>query len=45
MPFALGGAARRVKSTVRDDLFEAKGKLKVQSLRVDERVWTPEGKR
>ena len=30
---------------VRDDLFEAKGELKVQSLRIGERVWTAEGKR
>ena len=31
------------KVVLSDDLFEAKGELKVQSLRIGERVWTPEG--
>jgi hypothetical protein len=30
---------------MRDDLFEAKGELKVQSLRIGELTWTPDGKR
>ncbi|MGB7976172.1 MAG: glycosyl transferase family 36, partial [Roseiarcus sp.] len=30
---------------VRDDLFEAKGELKVRFLRIGETTWTPDGKR
>ena len=30
---------------LRDDLFEVKGELKVQSLRIGETTWTPDGKR
>jgi hypothetical protein len=30
---------------VRDDLFEAKGDLKVQSLRIGKSTWTPDGNR
>ena len=41
----LGVEQQDGRVAVRDDLFEAKGELKVQSLRIGERVWTPEGKR
>jgi cyclic beta-1,2-glucan synthetase len=41
----LGVEQQDGRIAARDDLFEAKGELKVQSLRVGERVWTPEGKR
>jgi hypothetical protein len=30
---------------LRDDLFEAKGELKVLSLRIGDKTWTPDGKR
>jgi hypothetical protein len=30
---------------LRDDLFEAKGELKVESLRIGATTWTPDGKR
>ena len=32
------------QTTVRDDLFEAKGELKVQSLRIGESTWTRDAK-
>ena len=32
------------RATVRDDLFEAKGELKVQSLRIGESTWTRDAK-
>ena len=41
----LGIEQRGGKLMLRDDLFEAKGELKVQSLRVGEATWTAEGKR
>ena len=40
----LGIEQRDGKIALRDDLFEAKGELKVQSLRVGEATWTAEGK-
>ena len=40
-----GWSSRTADVVLSDDLFEAKGELKVQSLRIGERVWTPEGKR
>ena len=39
----LGIEQRDGKIALRDDLFEAKGELKVQSLRVGEATWTVEG--
>jgi hypothetical protein len=30
---------------LREDLFEAKGELKVRSLRIGEATWAPDGKR
>ena len=48
-PHALGGLRllgieqRDGKIALRDDLFEAKGELKVQSLRIGEATWTPDG--
>jgi cyclic beta-1,2-glucan synthetase len=41
----LGVEQQDGRIAARDDLFKAKGELKVQSLRIGERVWTPEGKR
>ena len=41
----LGIEQRDGKIALRDDAFEAKGELKVQSLRVGERTWTLDGKR
>ncbi|HEY1781856.1 MAG TPA: glycosyl transferase family 36 [Roseiarcus sp.] len=41
----LGVEQREGRIALRDDLFEAKGELKVESLRVGEQVWTPEEKR
>ena len=41
----LGVEQQDGRIAARDDLFEAKGELKVQSLRIGERVWTPDGKR
>ena len=41
----LGIGQHEGQVVVRDDLFEAKGELKVQSLRIGAPVWTPEGKR
>jgi hypothetical protein len=44
--YALLGVAQQDGGVaLRDDLFEAKGELKVQSLRIGETTWTPEGKR
>ena len=44
--YALLGVEQRDGQVVlRDDLFEPKGELKVQSLRIGETSWTPEGKR
>jgi cyclic beta-1,2-glucan synthetase len=40
----LGIEQRDGKVVLREDLFEAKGELKVQSLRVGEATWTAEGK-
>jgi cyclic beta-1,2-glucan synthetase len=40
----LGIEQRDGKIALREDLFEPKGELKVQSLRVGETTWTPEGK-
>ncbi|MBV8797270.1 MAG: hypothetical protein JO136_20225, partial [Hyphomicrobiales bacterium] len=41
----LGIEQRDGKIALRDDLFEAKGELKVQSLRIGETTWTAEEKR
>jgi cyclic beta-1,2-glucan synthetase len=41
----LGIEQRDGKIALRDDLFEAKGELKVQSLRIGDATWTAEGKR
>jgi cyclic beta-1,2-glucan synthetase len=41
----LGIEQRDGKVALPDDLFEAKGELKVQSLRIGETTWTAEGKR
>jgi cyclic beta-1,2-glucan synthetase len=44
--YALLGVERREgQIMVRDDLFEAKGDLKVQSLRIGKSTWTPDGNR
>jgi cyclic beta-1,2-glucan synthetase len=40
----LGIEQRDGKIALREDLFEPKGELRVQSLRVGETTWTPEGK-
>ncbi len=39
----LGIEQRDGKIALRDDLFEAKGELKVKSLRIGDRNWTPDG--
>jgi hypothetical protein len=41
----LGIEQRDGKIALRDDLFESKGELEVQSLRVGETTWTAEGNR
>jgi hypothetical protein len=41
----LGIEQRDGKVVLRDDLFEPKGELKVQSLRIGETTWTPDKKR
>jgi hypothetical protein len=40
----LGIEQREGKVVLREDLFEAKGDLRVHSLRVREATWTAEGK-
>jgi cyclic beta-1,2-glucan synthetase len=40
----LGVEQRDGKVALRDDLFEPKGELKVQSLRIGEKTWTPDPK-
>jgi cyclic beta-1,2-glucan synthetase len=39
----LGIEQRDGKIALRDDLFEAKGELRVKSLRIGDRNWTPDG--
>jgi cyclic beta-1,2-glucan synthetase len=41
----LGVGQKDGRVALREDLFEAKGELKVRSLRVGETIWTPDGKR
>jgi cyclic beta-1,2-glucan glucanotransferase len=41
----LGVEQREGRVAVRDGLFEAKGELKVLSLRIGDKVWTPDGRR
>ncbi len=41
----LGIGQHEGQVVVRDDLFEAKGELKVQSLRIGESTWAPDGRR
>ena len=41
----LGVGQQDGRVALRDDLFEAKGELKVHSLRIGETTWTPDGKR
>jgi len=41
----LGVEQREGRILVRDELFEAKGDLKVRSLRIGETTWTPDGNR
>jgi cyclic beta-1,2-glucan synthetase len=41
----LGVGQQDGRVALRDDLFEAKGDLKVRSLRIGETTWTPDGKR
>jgi cyclic beta-1,2-glucan synthetase len=41
----LGVGQQDGRVVLQDDLFEPKGELKVQSLRVGETTWTPNGKR
>jgi hypothetical protein len=40
----LGIGQQDGRVALRDDLFEAKGELKVQSLRIGETTWTADGK-
>ena len=41
----LGVGQKGGQVELRDDLFEAKGELKVRSLRIGETTWTPDRKR
>jgi hypothetical protein len=41
----LGVGQKDGRVALRDDLFEPKGELKVQSLRIGESTWTGDGKR
>jgi hypothetical protein len=41
----LGVGQQDGRVVLRDDLFEAKGELKVQSLRIGATTWTPDGER
>jgi hypothetical protein len=40
----LGVGQKDGRVALRDDLFEAKGELKVQSLRIGDKTWIADGK-